>query len=497
MEAMDFMDPRRRLRHNVQLAIGYVLVAVVLLMITIILLFVAYGFGLKNGQVIQNGLVYVSSQPNPAQVYIDGVQNQNSTNARIVMPAGTYTFELTRTGYHNWSRTITVNGGQVQSYVYSLLIPNQLTTSTLQTYASAPALVTESDDQHWLLVSRPNSFAGFDQYDLNNPKQAPTAVDLPTDAITSASGDQTLQAIGWADDNNHLLLRHDYSGGSEYILLDRSSPDQSVNLTKAFNLPTAAVTVELLNNHSDRFVVWNSTTHELSTAATGTPTLKPELTNVLAFATYGDNDVLYVTPDLADSNKVAINIFDGSASYTVRRAHANTTYLLATANYNGDMYLALSAVSENIGYVYHNPLNQLTNKQLGVAVPAQVFTIKNPNYLSFSPNGEYAVIESGANVEAYDAENLENFNFTLADPVTAPQTHVAWLDSARLTYGVNGKAVVVDFSGDNRQTLVTADPRYPVAVDSNEKVLLTLRSGTTDKAQEVLTMTSLRSKADQ
>src|SRR5579884_3095407 len=144
MESIDFMDTKRRRRHIIMLLVGYVLIGVALLLITVILVFIAYGFNYKNGRVIQNGLVYVSSTPNPAQLYIDGARYTSSTNTRLLLPAGSYSFRLARTGYRSWQRSIVVGGGQIMYYQYPFLIPNQLVTTTVREYTATPSLFTES-----------------------------------------------------------------------------------------------------------------------------------------------------------------------------------------------------------------------------------------------------------------------------------------------------------------------------------------------------------------
>ena len=70
---MEFLDPAKQTRHRIILWVGYVLVAVGIVIATLVLLYQAYGFGLgKNGTVIQNGLVFLSSQPRPANIYMNG-----------------------------------------------------------------------------------------------------------------------------------------------------------------------------------------------------------------------------------------------------------------------------------------------------------------------------------------------------------------------------------------------------------------------------------------
>jgi hypothetical protein len=111
---MDFLDPTKRFEQTVLLITGYVLIGIGIIIATVILLYQAYGFGLgKNGTVIQNGLLFFSSQPNPASIYIDGKLNKAKTNARIVLPAASYQVKLTRPGYRTWQRTVVLQGGKV------------------------------------------------------------------------------------------------------------------------------------------------------------------------------------------------------------------------------------------------------------------------------------------------------------------------------------------------------------------------------------------------
>ncbi|MET0779823.1 MAG: PEGA domain-containing protein, partial [Candidatus Saccharimonadales bacterium] len=88
---MDFLDPKKQKAHARRLTLGYALIGLVLLLGTTILLYLAYGFGIdKNGRVIQNGLVFISSQPSGADIYING-QSKGQTDTRVVLPAGSYT----------------------------------------------------------------------------------------------------------------------------------------------------------------------------------------------------------------------------------------------------------------------------------------------------------------------------------------------------------------------------------------------------------------------
>lgn len=496
METLNYMDPKERRRQSRRLMFGYALVGCAVVLMSLVLLFVAYGFGYKDGEVIQNGLIFLSSTPHPAQVYLDGTLYKSTTNARLVLPAGTYGVDLKRSGYRDWRRSITVAGGQVESYVYPFLFPAALTTTTRQTYVSAPAFVTQSLDRRWLLVARPASLTSYDLYDLNNSKQVPVVLNLPS-GLLSPGTTQSISVVGWAGDNTHVLLAHTYDGKTEYILVSRTAPEQSTNLTKLMTLPTTHAEVRFNNAKYDQYLVFDTASHMVSRATLNAPQLVQYLTNVLAYDAYGTNIALYATPDPTDKTKVDINYTDGGIAYTIRRAAADTTYALHLSSYGGKMYVAMAAGSENVAYVYENPAAQIANARLGVAVPADVFSITAPDFVTSSPNGQYIAFEHGTDFAVYDAENLQGFSYSVPTAMDKPQTHAAWMDGARLAYVSNGQLVVFDNDGQNRQTLVPADPDYPPVFDPSYKFVYTLEQSSGDKANELFTSTSLRTLADQ
>lgn len=492
---MEFMDPKRRRRYTQQLFLGYLLVGLAIALITLILLFVAYGFGYKNGQVIQNGLVFLSSTPNPAQVYINGERFTGDTNTRLILPTGTYNVALKRSGYRDWTRSITVQGSQVESFTYPMLFPSALTTDTVKEYTAAPSLVTQSIDGRWLLIAQPGALASFDVFDLGNTKKAPVTVMLPPNLLSAPQTTQSLQVVAWASDNNHLLLRHTYDNSSEYILLDRSNPAQSVNLTQVLGLPATGMDLRLRNDRSDQYVLYDTVAHTLSYVSQGSPAPQVYLQQVLAFATFGDNMTLYATPDAVPA-KVDIDLYDNGNTYPIRTAAAGTPYLLDISQYSGDTYLGVAAQSEGVAYVYHNPESQIHDRQLGQAVPVQVFRIKNPTYVSFSPGSQYVVFEGGTNFATYDVEQADGYEYSAADTLDSPQTHAVWVDGAQLAYASHGQLVVFDYDNANRQVLVSAAGQYEPAFTPDQKYLYTFVPAATDKTHELLTLTPLRTPSD-
>ena len=304
-------------------------------------------------------------------------------------------------------------------------------------------------------------------------------------------------ALAWADDNNHVLLRHSYDGNQEYLLLNRSNPEQSQNLTTLLKLPLAGTELMLDHAQSDHFLVLNQSAHTLSMASLDAPVLKRILTQVLTFAADSSSSIVYITPDAADAHKVLTMYYDGSRTYAIRHDAASDSFVLAVDSFNGDTMLAIGDTQKNVGYVYRDPVGDINDPHLGVAVPTQAFTIKRPTYVSLSANGQYVVFEGGQKFAAYDADNQNAVVYAISDQLEAPKTHASWMDAARLYVVSHGQIVVFDYDGQNRQSLVSADAHYPLVFDDNDKFLYAFVQSADNGSQELLTRTPLRTASDQ
>ncbi len=457
---MDYLDPKSQRMQRIRLWIGYALVAISIVIGCVILLWQAYGYGLKNGQVIQNGMVFLSSQPNPASIYVNGVLNPATTNTRLTIPAGVYKFELSSPGYRPWYHLIPIYGGQVIHYDYPLLFPVKLTKTIIAKYAAAPVIATQSPSQQYLVVSDPANFGSFLEYDLTNPKVPPVTLNLPQGLLSPATTSQSWQVVGWANDNQHLLLDHLYDGSQEFIELDTQNPSQSINLNKTYNVNPTSVSFN--NLRYNQFYFYDSTTQILSAATIGSSTVNQLETGVLAYKSYGSKDFLYVTSTSSDpAGQVSVELDNGGTDYFVRYLPTSTIYLLNMADYNGTNYSVVGASSGDFVYIYENILSQAQAGPNPKIEPFRALKIANPNYESFAPTAQFILTENGQNFAVYDIYNDIIYHYKTSLPLDSPQTHVSWMDGDRLMFVSGGKLVVFDYDNTNRQTLTPALPAYP------------------------------------
>jgi hypothetical protein len=456
---MDYLDPKKQFRHRVILFVGYVCVAIAIVIAALILLYQAYGFGLgKNGTVIQNGLTFFSSQPSPANIYVNNQLEPVTTNTRLVLPAGIYHVKLARNGYRDWQRTIELDGGSVEHFDYPFLFPKTVDTKKIQSYASAPGLVTQSPDHRWLLIEQAGSMTSFDIFDLKNPAKPPLTVSLPANLLTSAATSETWQLGEWADDNQHVLLRHDYDGKTEFILLDRTNSGQSLNLNNSLSVNPTSLTLK--NKKYDQYYIYDAATAVMQADSLKAPSITPVLQHVLAYQSYSDDTLLYVTDSDAPAGNVLVKLRIGNQTSIIRKLPAGTSYLVDLTKYSNVMYVAAGDTGGSKVYIYKDPAGQLAAQPNQAVVPAQVLHVPQPNYLSFSPNAQFIVAANGSHFGVYDIENTNGHNYTTPQALDAPQAHATWMDGDRLAMVSAGQLTVFDYDDANQQSLAPASSRY-------------------------------------
>jgi hypothetical protein len=496
---MDFLDPKKQRAHMIRLIVGYLLIGTAIFIATAILLYRAYGFGFgKDGEVVQNGLVFVASQPNNADVLINNERYKDTTGTRLQLAEGTYSVDVKKQGYRNWHRVVMVEGGSVSRYDYPLLIPDTLTSTPLKTYTSSPSFVTQSPDRRWVIISQPGAPLGFDVYDVRDPEQVGAnvrSIALPATVITSSEA-SAWKLTEWSTDNRHVILEHSFEGGMEYILVDHEAPEKSINLTKTLGLSAGEV-LTLRDKKFDKYYLYTPEKKEVSTASVADTTTRTiVLTGVLAFKSYSDNILLYATDVDAAPGTVQTMLKDGDVTYKIREIGTQAPYLLDLARYDGDWYIAVGASGDNKVMIFKNPQAVRKTGRVKNLVPARVLRVSGPNYLAFSTSTRFAMIENGTSFAVYDAETDKGYTYSTSLPMDAGTLHATWMDGHRLTYVSGGKTIIFDYDNINTQTLAASHPAVLPMFDRNYRYVYNVTPPAAATAQSVLTGTSLLTEAD-
>lgn len=497
---MDYLNPKKRKAHLVRLFVGYGIIAIGVAIGVAILFFLVLGFSYKNGVVIQNGMLYVSSSPSNATISLDGSQS-GTTNKRFITEAGKYTINLTKTGYRPWSRTIDLAGGKVQRYDYPLLIPNQLTSSSILTLDGQPPMVTQSPNHRWLLIKAADDPLKFKLIDFSTPTSPViTNYSLPASVVsgTAAGASEAWQTVEWSNDNQHVLLEHNFGDQHEFIMVDITNPASSLNLEAAFGAGASPDEISLFNGNYDQYWFYDEATHALSRANLSDKSITPYLDGVLAYKTYADNIVLYATASGAAAGQARILWHQGGQNYPITSVPLGASladYLLDLAQFNGDMYAVAGETSANAVTVYKNPIQQLGNHPNFVR-PFWIMKLASPNYMKFSANAQFVLAENGKSVAVTNLFYHTGYSYELGG-LDAPQAHANWMDGYHLIYVNGGLVRIIDFNDLNPQSLVAASADYQPLLDANGEYLFTLATGSSNGATTTtLERTPLRISSD-
>ena len=492
---MDFLDPKKKRANLIKLYVGYALMAVAIGIGTLIILYSSFGYGFdrNGGGVIQNGLVFVSSQPSGARIEITGDNPKvpvENTNTRLTIREGQYHIKLTKDGYRDWQRDFELDGGSVEQLVYPLLFPQNLQTTDMQSYDRAPGLITNSPDRRWLMVQKPNGIvADFDVFEANEKQPAATVkqASIPL-SMLSANGAGTIQVVEWSTNNKQVLLKHTFGDKSEYILFNHEVPAETLNINRHLGIDPSDVA--LFDKQADRLYVLRST-GQLELVTLKDKNVQVVANSVVTFKPHGTDMVEYVSNEAAaTTNKVSVRIKDGDNTYALRELPAGTRYLIDLARFNNRWYVVAGAASENKVYVYEDPLEVLKQKTPQTSIPARTLRVNNPLDTAFSANARFISVQGDQkDFAVYDAETGRLYRYTL-DAAFDPAFPAQWMDGHRLSAVVGGRVLVFDFDGSNTQWLNGALMATYPQFDREYTALYTLAP--TGDNKFAVTRTSLR-----
>ncbi len=486
---MDFLDPNKKRAHRIRLYIGYVLVAIALLLASTLLLLAAFGYTLKGttGEVIQNGLVFVDAHPQQAEMYING-QDKGGTDGRFVLEAGHYTLELQRDGYRSWKRDFTLDGGVIVRLVYPFLFPSKLDSRDVLPFASAPDIASASPDRNWIVAHNAAAPRDFQVISTNTKELKTTTASIPASVLASRTGNLRMEAAEWSTDNRHLLIKYSYDGGYDYIVFDREQPDKSINLSQVFSRSFTKVT--LRDKSADEFYVYSAEGGVLQAASSKDKVVTAVASNVLDFWPYKSSTILYATNATAPEDKTLIKLKDGQVTYDIRQVTRGSAYLLNMAEFDGDTFVVSGSTADGKVYVYKNPIDTLKQDTKRPLIQNLIMRVNGAQYLAFSANARFISVQGGSRFSVYDLETERPYSYDTGLSLAAGEK-ATWMDGHRLMLVSDGKMVVFDYDGINRQTLLGTSAGFTPLFDRDYNQLFTVSPRVSDASQLGLVRTDL------
>ncbi len=448
---MDFLDPAKRRRHSRQLVVGYVLVAILILLIVRFFVIWASGETInpRTGKINDYGLLFVDSKPGGADIYLNN-QKLGNTASRLNLSAGAYDIRLSRSGYYDWTNKLNLAGQSVDRVVYPFLFPKEPKPVSLKTYKTLPSEFSFSHDHHWLLVGQsatPGSFS-FDLYDTTKPTAQPSILTVPLALLTNTGlPEQSLNVVEWASDNNHMLLKHSFAGGAEFIIFSRTDTAGNLNLNQKFTF--AASAAGLNGGRANQIYLYRAADQVLDLANTDRSSLAPVLTKVLDWKAVDNDLIFYDTADGAAAGKLSFKIWDNAKTYKLTELPQADLQTFDAHSYQSHWYYVVGNSVLNRAIIYRDPLDSLKNSSQ--ASPLLSFVTSGSIKLSFSENGRFIDAQSGQLFNLYDTETQSHYKYTFG-LVASPE--LEWMDGHRLIGDVQGSIFVMDFDSQNQHKLL-------------------------------------------
>jgi PEGA domain len=465
---MDYLDPKKKKQKKARIMFMYALLGVAIAIATVVMVYLVNGYTVdrQTGEVVQNSLLYLDTKPESAEIYINGEKQRGRTDARLVLPAGSYKVEMKRDGYRTWNRDLLLEGAKLRRLTYARLIPEKIDTELGVGLASAPNMVTQSIDKRWLVHAFAESPLLMRVIDLERPVIQVIDIQLPLNLLTAPVGG-VWEVIDWADDDKTFLARYTTATATEYVLINREDPSQSKNIQKLF--PTTIFThVELRARKNDQLYLFDKTSGDVFRGLVTNPNLELVQSNVVDFMPYEDDIFLFISTNNAAEGMVVANLQYGSETLKLREIKkSDAGYLLAISKLGNSLVMGVGSRAENRVAVYNDPVNALKKNDFStLPVPTTVLKVENPQELLISADSSIIVAHGGKSFASHEFEADRSYNYSI-DANLDEGSKLRWLDGQHLSFSIAGKQHIMDFDGSNHHEIFAGSASLGSFVDKD------------------------------
>ncbi len=493
---MDYLDPLKKRRKKTRLMIMYGLIGIVISIATVVFVYLINGSSIdrQTGEVIQNGLVYLDSKPESAEIFLNGEKQRGRTDARLVLPAGSYDIELRRNGYRTWNRNLALEGGSLRRLTYARMIPEVLESELGLNMPAIPSMMSQSVDKRWLVTAFTDNPLLMRVIDMNKSQFVYINLPLPLELLdTKEPG--TWEVIDWADDNKNFLAVYRTASVSEFVIIDREDGTRSKKLKTLF--PTVQYSeVSLKSRKNDLMYLYDGASKTLYQGDTRDGSFSIVQQDVLAYKTFGDNTVLYITAKNSEPGTVTAYLKNGNDINKIRNLKESPKYLLDMSKLGDAIVLGISSPLENRAIIYNDPINSLKNNDFSsIPVPTTVLRVDKPTELEISADSSVIVVRGSLEIASHEFDADRSYSFRLENPIDEG-TKLNWIDGQHFLLSIAGKQLMLDFDGSNRYEMVTSNGQLGSFFNGSIDFMYNAVPGTSSTEPYQLVRTFMRTAED-
>lgn len=449
-------------------AFGYIFLTLLVVGVTAGL--VAYGEGyrysLKESTVYRTGLILIKTQPSGLVVKLDRKPLGHKSPTNVSRRGGTYTVSINKTGFHPWTKAVTVVSSQVESLQYVIMLALDMPRTILDSRAQIIAQSVSSDRRHLAYVTGGSDPAIY-TLDTSNQNAAPVRLYQPRPATETAPA-ETLTDVAWSDDASHLLI---VSKVGEVVThrLASAGGGEPVNLTSTYGFNFTGLRFSGSNWQQ---LYWISP-DGLRRLDVGAQAVSGVLADKVSQFVVAGNRILYVQKTELGQTLWSTDA-RGRRQELIPALPESDGYAIDTARFNNNDYLAVVPAKTGVGTIYAGIYD---------ANPTSQVLARNVTTPTFAPDGHLLAFSSPTGISVYDLERFEVEKRSVVYPFPTPAglSAVTWFDSFHLLMTATDRVVWSDFDGQNQVVLGPGVPgfaSYPTSDGKSVVGFSTTPSGT-------------------
>lgn len=443
--------------------------SVVGLMIVLTYTILGYQYNFDTRQVEQTGLVQFDSYPRGARVGIDGQQHE-TTQTKNIVQSGQHQFAMTLDGYEPWQKTLSVIPGGVTWLNYARLVPTQKNISTVLSLSEQQTLKASPDKRYIAGVGLSQNKPQLTLIDFRDPAQpAVTTHQLDVSVVGGFDSETThkFNIAEWSYASRYMLVKHVYTvdgaDKTEWLMIDRESPTEPVNVTTKVSLDFTDVQFA-----GERELYGLQASGDLRQISMDSNTVSgPVLSRVTDFQVYVYDIIAYTA---ASGDQAIAGVWKkGWESPTVLKSvktNEATPLRIRVSSYFRQDTVVLS--HGNLVTIYRGVLPSNESSRAIFMQSPKTFTLnRSVANIQASGNGRFVVAEDGSGMISYDLERdtasqeLKKYN----------EQPIRWIDDYHLwQITANGQLEMREFDGVNSHELMAVSG-YEVLLTSNERFI--------------------------
>jgi CDP-glycerol glycerophosphotransferase (TagB/SpsB family) len=207
--------------------------SILILLITATILLILYGKGyrlfVQHGEptISKTGILNISSDPNGAQVFIDG-HLTTATNNSLNLTPGTYSITIVKDGYLDWKKDFQIQK-EVVSNAFATLYPKAPSLQSISTFGIKSAILDPTGTKlAFNIASRSALQNGIYVYDMTSHSFPILAGQSSTTQIVNDTTDKFSEAkIAWSPDGTQVIANSATQTSPTYYLLSATSMNQT------------------------------------------------------------------------------------------------------------------------------------------------------------------------------------------------------------------------------------------------------------------------------